>query len=221
MGIVIFTSDDSKFLEGNYVLMTGKIDTPPSNPEVTYILRTTRFKEKDVVNWLPYIQNRLVVCIDKPPKLSKKIQEYVIIDDTYKNKPNGFMSNIMSILSWKDRLRVFTAIKDLPIPYGLAFLRKNRDDINLWRRIARANMELPDEYTRAIFAYGINPDGKKIVWPDKKKVEVKVPKPFRQNDKYWEEIIKGSDSVANEIRDSKQQLPKGVKKTKKAVNEWL
>lgn len=221
MGIVIFTNDDSKFLEGNYVLMTGQIDTPPSNPEVTYILRTTRFKEKDVVNWLPYIQNRLVVCIDKPPKLSKKIQEYVIIDDTYKKRPNGFMSNITSILTWKNRLRVFTSIKDLPIPYGLAFLRKNRDDINLWRRIARANMELPDEYTRAIFAYSVEPDNEKIVWPDKKKTETITPKPFRQNDKYWEEIIKGSESVANELRVSGQELPKGVKKRKQVVNEWL
>ena len=74
---------------------------------------------------------------------------------------------------------------------------------------------------RAIFAYSIEPDHAKTVWPKKKKKEATAPLPFREKDKYWKEIITGIDSVANEIRESGQELPKGVRKTKVVVNEWV
>ena len=221
MGVVIFTNDDTKFMVGNYIMMVGEIDCPPSDPSTTYILRTKKFTEKDVEEWLPFIGNKLVICIDKPPKITKKTQDSVIIDDSFKKGGERHLNSIMAMFSWKDRLRVFKAIKVLPIPYALAFLKENRGDIKLWRRIAMANMELPDEYMRAIFAYSIEPDHAKTVWPKKKKKEATAPLPFREKDKYWKEIITGIDSVANEIRESGQELPKGVRKTKVVVNEWV
>ena len=51
MGIVIFTDDDSKFMESKYIMMIGEIDTPPTDKDTTYILRSNKFKEKDVLEW--------------------------------------------------------------------------------------------------------------------------------------------------------------------------
>ena len=219
--MIIFTNDDEKFLAEPHVLMVGRIDTPPTSRDLTYILRTSRFTQKDVEAWLPYVAKKLVVCIDKPPKITGKLKDSVIFDDTYKKTKNNFMNNITSILSWTDRKRVWKSIQDLPIPYGLAFLRVNRDDINLWRRIADANMELPDDYVRAIFAYGVEPKRSRTEFPKKKGEAEEVPYPFRQNDKYWREILKTAPAVANEVREGNDTVPKGMKKRKQAVNEWI
>ena len=221
MGVVIFTNDDEKFMVGNYILMTGKIDTPPSNPDTTYILRTDRFTQKDVEAWLPYVGNRLVVCTEKPPVITGDLQDSVIIDEWATRQGRSYLNDVMAMLSWKDRKRVWYAIRELPIPYGLAFLRQNRDDIALWRRIAQANMELPDEYVRAIFAYGVEASHEKTKWPKKNKDVQDVPLPFRQTDKYWKEILEGNDSAANEIRDKAVEIPKNINKTKVGANEWI
>jgi hypothetical protein len=222
MGVVIFTNDDEQFLVGKYVLMVGSIDTPPSDPDTTYILRTNRFTEKDVEAWLPYITNRLVVTIDKPPKITKKTEDNVVIDTAYKKRNDRtLLTSVEAMLSWTDRKRVWHLIQDLPIPYALAFLRTNRDDIDLWRLIAKANMEMDDDYVRAIFAYAVKENRGKTQWPKKKKEEDIAPAPFRQNDIYWKEILQTIKSVANEVRSTSSQLPKGMRKTKEAVDKWV
>lgn len=221
MGVVIFTNDDEKFLVGNYVMMTGSIDTPPSDPDVTYILRTNRFTEKDVEAWLPYITNRLVVTIDKPPKITKKTEDNVIIDKVYSKSDRNLLTSVEAMLSWGDRKRVWHFIQDLPIPYALAFLRTNRDDIELWRLIAKANMEMDDNYVRAIFAYAVKENRGKTKWPKKKKEEDIAPPPFRQDDKHWKEIVTTIKRVANEVRSTSTELPKGMRKTKEATSKWI
>lgn len=222
MGVVIFTKDDKPFMVGNYILMVGKIDTSLSGKDTTYILRTDRFNEAEVKKWLPFIENRLVVCIEKAPKISKDIQDHVIIDSSLQ-KPNDktLLNSVVAMLSWPDRKRVWHQIQGLPIPYALAFLRVNRDDINLWRRIALNNMEVDDDFITAIFAYGVEPDRKKTVWPKKAKAVDEAPAPFRQNDEHWRMIVDNDVLVANEIRRTASQLPKGMKKTVEKVNTWL
>ena len=221
MGVVIFTNDDEQFLVGKYVLMVGSIDTPPSDPDTTYILRTNRFTEKDVEAWLPYITKRLVVTIDKPPKITKKTEDNVIIDKVYNKSDRNLLTSVEAMLSWTDRKRVWHLIQDLPIPYALAFLRTNRDDIDLWRLIAKANMEMDDDFVRAIFAYAVKENRAKTRWPKKKKEEDTAPSPFRQNDKYWKQIVTTIKSVANEVRVGSDELPKGMRKTKEATDKWI
>ena len=81
-------------------------------------------------------------------------------------------------------------------------------------------MELPEDYTRAVFAYSITGKRQSVAWPKKRKVKEQAPPPFRMSDKHWERIIT-SKEIANEIRDKGVPLPKGMKKTKQKVNEWV
>ena len=221
MGVVIFTKDDSQFLVGDYVVMVKEIDTPLSNPEVNYILRTNKFTEADVIAWLPYITSKLIVCIDKAPKITKKTEDNVIIDKSLKvvsDRKN--LTAITAIVNWSDRLRVWKQIQTLPVPYALVFLKENVKDINTWRLIAQTNMELPEDYTKAIFAYSITGKRQNVAWPKKRKVKEQAPLPFRMRDKYWKEIITAKE-VGNEIREQGIDLPKGMKKTRQKVNEWV
>lgn len=221
MGIVIFTKDDSQFMVGDYIIMIKEIDTSLSNPNINYILRTDKFTEADVVSWLPYITSKLIVRIDKAPKITKKTEDNVIIDKSLSNlSDRSSLTAITSIINWTDRLRVWKQIQNLPVPYALAFLKHNVKDINTWRLIAKTNMELPVDYTKAIFAYSIKGKRQTITWPKKRKVKEQAPPPFRMNDKHWENIIT-SKEIANEIRDKGVPLPKGMKKTKQKVNEWV
>ena len=221
MGIVIFTKDDSKFMVGKYIIMIKEIDTSLSNPEVNYILRTNKFTEADVIAWLPYITTKLIVCIDKAPKITKKTEDNVIIDKSLNVLADrNFLTAITAIINWSDRLRVWKQVQSLPVPYALAFLKHNVKDINTWRLIAKTNMILPIDYTKAIFAYSIEGKRQSINWPKKGKVKHLAPPPFRMDDKHWKHIIT-SKEIANEIRDKGVPLPKGMKKTKQKVNEWV
>tara|TARA_R110002049_G_scaffold231376_3_gene403743 strand:+ start:782 stop:1447 length:666 start_codon:yes stop_codon:yes gene_type:complete len=221
MGIVIFTKDDSKFMVGDYIIMVKEIDTSLSNPEVNYILRTNKFTEADVIAWLPYITTKLIVCIDKAPKITKKTEDNVIIDKSLNVlNDRSSLTAITAIINWSDRLRVWKQIQTLPVPYALVFLKQNVTNIDTWRLIAKTNMELPEDYTRAVFAYSITGKRQNVAWPKKRKVKEQAPLPFRMNDKYWQKIIT-SKEIANEIRDKGVPLPKGMKKTKQKVNEWV
>lgn len=132
-----------------------------------------------------------------------------------------FNIDVNALLKFGDRKRVWLQAQRLPVPYALAFLRVNRHDINFWRRVAQSNMELPDNYTRAIFAYGLEGIRGRINYPQKKKKVDVVPLPFRENEKYWREIVANFKSVANEVRDMSDVLPKGMKKTRDSDVKWL
>ena len=132
-----------------------------------------------------------------------------------------FNIDVNALLKFSDRKQVWLQVQRLPVPYALAFLRVNRNEIDFWRRVASANMELPDSYVRAIFAYGTYGVRGRINYPQKKKAEDVVPLPFRENDKYWREIVANFKSVANEVRDKSDTLPKGMRKTRDSEVKWV
>lgn len=221
LGTVIFTEDDTKFMVGDYYIMYDIIDTFPTSNDVTYILRTNKFTEKDIIKWLPYITNRLIVTTTKPPRITNKTKEYVIIDKSA-TKRNIFLSGINLLFKSEDRLRAWHQIQHVPIPYALSFVNSNNNDIELWRRIAKSNMWLPDFYTKSILAYGIEPKRKTVQWPNKKKNIEIPPTPFRVTDKYWEDIILSSAKVANNVRlNDKENLPSKAKKTMECEDVWI
>lgn len=223
MGVVIFTKDDTKFVVGNYLIMYDHIDTTPNQPDVTYILRTKKFTEQDVLYWLPRIKNQLVVCMDNFPRLSKATKELVILDKTDLKETHNILSHsTRNILKETDRLRAYHHVQLVPIPYALSFIRSNITDLNFFRRLATIGMELPQKYTHALFAFGITPVSGRVNWPKKLKVDEKPPHPFRSDDRYWSEIIESSVPVANQVRiQAKEQLPKGVKKTLQKEAQWV
>ena len=59
------------------------------------------------------------------------------------------------------------------------------------------------------------------MWPKKKKVDAVRPSYFRSTDKHWQTILENYKSVANQVRARGDDLPKGVRKRKQRVNEWV
>ena len=102
MGVIIFTQDDSKYLSSEHVIMYKNIDMSISHADITYILRTDKFTEADALSWIPYINNRLIVTIDKLPKLTKKSEDFVLVDGNYSKGKTNF-APITSLLRWQHR----------------------------------------------------------------------------------------------------------------------
>ena len=204
-------------------MMYGVLDISPSRPDMTYILRTKKFTEQDIEFCLPKIQNRLIVSMEKIPRLSKRIRDMVVMDEAKSNRPSlDLKHSTRVILKENDRLRAFRAAQRTPIPYALSFIRSNVTDIEFFRMLAKIGYDMPDIYTQALMAFGIKPVNGRVKWPNKKEEEVEVPHPFRRNDKHWKEIIEGDVGVANQLRiQAKEQLPKGVKKTRQEQMKWV
>ena len=223
MGIIILTADDTDFLGENPIVMDRVMQYPPTAPERTYILRNPRrFTETDILEWSPLVAFRLVVVVDKLPRLTSKSEAITIIHQSL-NRPNrSFYRNAVALLRWKDRVRAKTQIETIPLPLAYAFIKRNQtDDIELHRRLAKVAMTLPDEYAYAVLTYGLKVSEGKVDWP-KKKTTNEVPPPFRSSDCYWQIIVNDDARVANQIRSKDiKSLPKGVKKRKEGVKDWL
>jgi len=117
-----------------------------------------------------------------------------------------------------DRVRVYNTILDVPLPYLLAYVRTNYDDVKLWRLIDACEM---DEYLiKAVLAFGIKPTQLKIKHPKKSKEEI-VPRLFSPRDKYWRRLIEISPKIANEVRDQETKLPTGMRKKKQVVRGFF
>tara|TARA_R100000995_G_scaffold35555_1_gene16245 strand:- start:19151 stop:19759 length:609 start_codon:yes stop_codon:yes gene_type:complete len=202
--------------------MFGVMCSPPINENTTYIFHTDKFTEKNVLEWLPEIRHRLVIVTDKYPKITKKSEGSVIIDESLeKRKKENYVRACSAMLSWSDRDRVLSEIENAPIPLALAFARANiPHQMDFWREIA-GTLILDDEYTKALIAFGITPDVRHVKYPTKKRVQEEIPYPFTSRDKYWETIIKNNKAVANEVRDTNEVLPSKMKKKKERVNEWI
>ena len=80
MGIIIYTNDDAKYRKGNFITMYGDITVPPTAPDTTFILHNKSFGEADAIYWSPIISHRLVVVVDKVPKLTAASEDCVIVD---------------------------------------------------------------------------------------------------------------------------------------------
>ena len=198
-------------MTGDYLVMYGKLDTAPTNASITYILHTDKFGVKEVEQWSPVIQNRLVIVTEKAPRVTKKIEDLVVVDDKLliKSKDNYFGS-IKSLLTWSDRKRVSKVIQDTPLPLVIAFLKQNDVDIEVWRSLAKTYKVLPEKYSRALLAYKIKPKNMRVNWPKKKTKEKERPDIFEHDDEHWEYIKDNSITVANHLR-----------KRKKVSEEWV
>lgn len=219
--MIIFTNDATNFRCDNEIIMYGHIDVIPTLKETTYILHTNKFSSDDVITWSPLIKSRLVIVTEKLPTLSKKAKELCIVDDKLKKKNNDdtfFL--VRGLMNWENRDRVKELYKEQPTPLVLWFLRANIMDISLWRRVAKVLYQLPDTYLKASLIYGIKPSRKRVVWPKKKAKVKEVPSMFRSSDKHWEIIMQNSKTVANQVRDD-GEVPKGMRKTKQKVMEWI
>ena len=220
--MIIFTNDPTPFMEPPVVVMYERMTSLPVQPHVTYILHSNNFNSRDVERWYDYIRHRLVIVTDKKPELTKKTKELCIVDDKLKSKgKDKFFFAINAMLTWSDRDRVRELIKIVPVPLAISFLKANNADIDIIRRLNDVFPALPDEYSHAIMAYGIKPKRQKVVWPKKKKVDAVRPSYFRSTDKHWQTILENYKSVANQVRARGDDLPKGVRKRKQRVNEWV
>jgi len=211
IGIIIFTKDPTPFMTGDYLVMYRTLDTAPTQANVTYILHTDKFGVKEIEKWSPIIQNKLVIVTEKAPKITKKIEDLVVVDDKLliKNKDNYFGA-IKSLLTWSDRKRVSKVLHDTPLPLVIAFLKQNDVDIEVWRSLAKTHQILPEKYSRALLTYKIKPKTMRVNWPKKKTKKKERPNVFEYDDEHWEIIKDNSITVANTLR-----------KRKKVSDEWV
>jgi hypothetical protein len=224
MGVVIFTADDARYKTGDYMVMYGEMSSPPTAPDTTYILHDRRFSEKDALYWSPVIPYRMVVVVDKMPKLSKASEHCVVVDQTLKVKASPNYGRLMKgVMCWVDRDRANKALSQVPFALAHSFIRANNNDIELGRRIAQCQFMVSDDYLKASVAYGIEPS-KSFDFPkrgDKNNLNI-LPLGVRSTDKHWDVIASSDVEVTNEIRTNyPESLPVGVNKTKESRNEWI
>jgi hypothetical protein len=222
MGVVIFTKDDTKYRNGDCVVLGRTLTSPPTAPDTTYILYTNSFTAKDVEYWMPVISYRLVVVGDRLPKMSKELKERIIIDGTHKGKVD-FTRPIMGLFKWVNRSRVWSVIRTVPIALLASFLRTNNArNIELGRRLARCRYTLPMDYEYASAVYGVYPNDDQVEWPKKQGKGNELPMGFRKSDKYAERILNTTPDTANDLRRSEPEaLPKGMKKREEKEVKWI
>ena len=222
MGIVILAGDDSEFRVGDYIVMHREMTCLPTAPGTTYILHTNKFTEDNIMEWAEIVSYRLVVVLDKKPKLTKRSEDFVVVHESLNEMIDPKKPAIGAMMRWRDRSAVSQVINNLPIPLALAIWRNaHPDDITTARRLAKVSFVLPEEYAYAVLTWSINPN-KPSRRRKPNKEEYEVPHGFRSSDIYTEELIRLAPDVANVVRTIDiEALPKGVKKTKQAVLDWL
>tara|TARA_R100000231_G_scaffold34814_3_gene30774 strand:+ start:1287 stop:1940 length:654 start_codon:yes stop_codon:yes gene_type:complete len=217
MGVLIFTHDAQKYREGNFV-EGGYVSCNPQVKDLTVIVHERNPKAKECLAWLPYIAHRMVFVCENPPNIKKN--DAVIYDGIFKKQ--DYARNIDATLRWRDRNKAFGECSKVPIPLMLSFLKENNKDISLWRTLAKAFTNVPEDYQHAMIAYAHKPI-RRMSYPKKKKSD-ETPRPFgvRNNDLHWETIVRQDEVVANKLRKTnKDSLPKGVKKKQQNEDGWL
>tara|TARA_R100000742_G_C4279596_1_gene104656 strand:- start:3454 stop:4110 length:657 start_codon:yes stop_codon:yes gene_type:complete len=214
MGVIIYTNTPDKYTEGETVYMEGLLKYPPTGIGVTYVLNGT-MSESEAKLLAPLVEYRLVVTPKRKPKFSSSPN--ILVD--WKKQSNDLSSIIKGVFVFPHRLTLFKRLKFVPIPYLLE-ATKNIVDYRLWRLVARSNMVLPDQYVRALFAYGIEPKSITVAKQKKnKRKDISHPL-FREGDKWIDFIIRNNEEVANELRIvAPDLLPKGVKKRIQEVGD--
>ena len=199
----------------------GFYDTIPNQPDTTYFLHTDKFGSKDVLAWSPIVQNRLVIVTQKAPSLNKEANKLCVIDDKLKGKNTDETFLIVkAIVNWTDRERVRAVFNNPPMELLLWFLRGNVEDMDVWRRVAKVQYTLPEDYLEAAIIYGIEPSRARVSWPKKKGKSKERPSMFRSTDKYCDLLMENSICVANTVRED-GEIPKGMLRRKAAVKTWL
>jgi len=217
MGAIIFTNTPDKYTEGETVYMEGVLQYPPTGVGITYLLNG-HMSESDARLLAPLVGYRLVITPKKKPNFTSS--ENILVDWT--KKKHDMSPIIRGVFTFPHRLSLLKRLQVVPIPYLLAATSAVRD-YRLWSLVAKCNMILPDEYVRALFAYGIEPSTVEVAKSKSKKQKNKSHPLFRENDKWIDFIIRNDEKVANELRIvAPDLLPKGVKKRKQEVggSEW-
>lgn len=221
MGVIIYASDDSEFRVGDFIVMRGTVNTPPSDSSTTFILHCESFPMSEARAWLPMVGYRLIVI---PRKGFKGITEGdgIILHRSAVTKRSNFNNPIRALFTWGDRLRTWRAMADTPVPLAESFHRVNRiGDIDTQRILSRARYMMEEKYAKAALVYGCPVVGGNIEWPKKKKGDdEETPHGFRSSDLYAQEIIAHAPEVRNTLRTI-GKVPKGVKKTQETILEWL
>jgi hypothetical protein len=215
MGVLIFTLDASLYRDGRFV--EGKEVLANPNTEGLTVIVHAKPNKKDCLEWLDRIAYRMVYVCKSYPNID---DERVIVDDTHKGK-GDYIPAINRVLRSRDRKLAWEAIRQVPFPLLLAFLKENVKDIGLWRNIAKAFQWTPEEYQQALVAYGVRPIAR-TQWPKKKTQDEPIPYGFRHDDLYAKEIAMLDEKVANDIRlHDIDSLPKGMKKRKQKNEGWV
>ena len=219
MGVLIFTHDAQKYREGNFV-EGREILADPKSKDLTIIVHKKRPLAKECLEWLPYVAYRLVYVCDTPPKID---DESVIYDGHFKKQ--DFTRSIDATMRWRDRRKAHKECAKVPVPLMLAFLKRNNNDIELWRMLAKAFTNVPEDYQKALIAYKHEPV-RRMTYPKKTKKQVENVLPFgiRSSDVHWEKIVAIDNKVGNRLRKTnKEAIPKGVKKReqKGLFDRWI
>ena len=218
MGVLIFTHDAEKYRTGNYV-EGGSVSCSPQVEDLTVIVHKRYPTAKECLDWLPHIAYRMVWVCEKPPRIKKN--DSVIIDGVFKKQ--DYTRNIDATLRWTNRQKAKAECENVPIPLMLAFLRENNKDIGLWRTLAKAFTNVPEDYQQAMITFAHKPV-RRTTYPKKKNVdETELPFGVRLSDVHWEQIIRLDKEAANDVRrTSKISLPKGLpKREQKTLDGWL
>ena len=218
MGVVILSADPYPYRTGSFI-EANDITNAPTKRDTTYIFHIGRITEKEILRWQEVVNYRLVFVIDKLPKISGKTKDSIIIDKSLIVRKSDFKREIGAMLNWGNREQAAKYIEKLPTPLALSFLRENRKDIGLWRLLADCAFVLPDKYAKAILSYGVEA-GRGMKWPKRKTTAKERPDGFRESDVYWEQLLECSARVRNDVRDT-GKVPKGVKKKKESILEWI
>ena len=220
MGVIIYAGDDEEFRKGEFIVMHGEMTSPPTAPEVTYILHCESFPLSMAREWGPLVEYRLVVI---PRKGCRGITEgdNILIHKSAKVPKKNFNTPINAMLKWTDRNRAWKAMKVVPLALAEAFHRVNRvEGIEEMRTVSRARYQMEEESAKSALVFGTPPIHSSVTWPKKKSKDDEIPFGFRASDEYAELIIKNAPEVRNELRTI-GHTPSTVKKRKETVVEWL
>lgn len=215
MGMLIFTRDAQAYREGDYVEGKGVVSSPSDG--LTVIVHEKRPSKEECMGWLDLISYRMVWVCDKAPDIK---DDRVIYDKTMKRKKSDYIPAIQATLRWSDRNRVWSGMTKVPVPLMLSFLKENVRDINLYRLLAKSFRWCPEEWQQAAICFATKPISGRPAFPKKKKKEELQIQGFRESDLYTDMIIQDG-KVANMIRSTCDELPKGMKKRKQGVVDWL
>jgi hypothetical protein len=228
-GVIIFSADETPYkTDVDCVVMSGMV-LMPDDPSTTYICFWNDVTQKKIEPWLDVVQHRLVVIVDKLPKLTKEFKELVIIDKTLTTVSEyaSYDKALQAMFRYQDRQYVFDLINGckLPIPLALTWLETNRpQNVSLWRFLADVAFTLPDRYAWSIMAFCVQPDGKNPKWPkrSKGKDSDETPNFVRPTDEYWHTLASLEVDIRNEVRDTEPEPTKHIKGVRKEpTTQWL
>lgn len=223
---MILTKDDTQYKSGLHIVMHKEVIYPPTAPEMTYILHNDKPNIKELAEWLPYMPSStmLVIVCESLPSVPKELAEEVIIHPSLNKTDKSPFQAINSIMTWGNRDRLKEAVKGVPMPLLIAYLRTNAtDDIETFRRIGDTLYTLPNEYIESIMMYSIKPSNSRLKPPSKKfAVEEHDSNIWRNTDIYAGLISLHAPDVLNEIRrQMPNEIPASVPKRQQKLVDWL